>query len=36
MAAGLTVVTTYCPSGETCDMNPMRTLPFSLPRGELH
>src|SRR5450759_4782458 len=32
----LTVVTTYWPSGETCDMNPTRVLPSSLPRAALH
>ncbi len=36
IAAGLTVVATYCPSGETRDMKPIRMFPFSLPSGELH
>ena len=30
------VVTTYRPSGETCDMKPIRSLPPSLPRKVLH
>src|ERR1035437_4590743 len=27
---------TYCPSGDTCDMNATRRFPHSFPRNELH
>src|ERR1035441_6300992 len=30
------MVTTYCPSGETCDMKPTRMSPVSLPSEVLH